>query len=175
MDLSGGGRGLALFLLGDLGVREQYWKPGERRRSIPFPLDLKAQHGFWDQRSGTRRVGGPAGGRVGGGPGGARHSLFTQLDFPSKTRQAGPWHLAARPAAPPNLKIGDLFLYNPQRGGAVTLVLRDPGAAGSPCSFPEPSVPRRAQNLRAGLRPRSPLTVPRGLLAIVPGKSIRQS
>lgn len=38
------------LLLGDLGVREQYWKPGERRRSIPFPLDLKAQHGFWDQK-----------------------------------------------------------------------------------------------------------------------------
>lgn len=46
------------------GMREQFWEPWVRHWSIPFPLDLKAQHGFWDQRSETHPVEGVAVGRV---------------------------------------------------------------------------------------------------------------
>lgn len=65
----------SLFLLGPRGqmkglywaiwaMREQYWKPWERCWSIPFPLDLKAQHRFWDQRPEAHPVGGPVVWRV---------------------------------------------------------------------------------------------------------------
>lgn len=92
-----------------------------RHWSIPFPLDLKAQHGFWDQRSETHPVEGVAVGRVLRGWGGARNSLFTQFNFTSKTRQASHWNLAVGPSVPPILKIGELFLHTPrERRGCHT-------------------------------------------------------
>lgn len=144
----------------------------------PFCFLLISKHNIDSGAKGQRHpVGGPAVGRVvrRWEEGLRRNSLFTPLDFPSKIRQASHWNPAAGPSAPPILKIGDLFLP-PGRGGTITLVLRDPGASGSPCSSPEPLFPRRAQNLRTGPRPWSFLTVHRGLLAnLIRGEKIQQS
>lgn len=111
---------------------------------------------------------------MGGEPGGARNSLSTQLNFPSKTKQASHWNLAAEPFTPPILKRGDLFFTQPTKRRDCHTGAEGPGAAGSPYSFPEPSTPRRAQNLGAGLRPWSSLTVHRGHLANIPVKIVHQ-
>lgn len=76
-----------------------------------------------------------------------KQPVFLQFNFPSKTRQDSRWNLGACPYTPPVLKIEVTFSYTPpERGRTDALVLRDPGAAGSPYCLPEPSMPRRAQN-----------------------------
>lgn len=73
--------------------RKQFGELWGRQQSITFPLDLKAQLGFGDQRSETRPVGGPvlgAWGEVAGKLTGARSGLFSLrfVFFPKQGRPA---------------------------------------------------------------------------------------
>lgn len=131
-------------------MREQYWEPWERLWVIPFPLDLKAQHGLWDQWSKMC----PAEDLWSGARGEEEQGTAFQPSFLSLPKQGRqPLESCCGPSAPPILKIGGLFLYTPERGGTVTLVLRDPGAAGSPVPFQNhPSLKEHRSGGRAEAR-----------------------
>lgn len=98
---------------------------------------------------------------------GARSSLFSfsLIFLPKQGKPATGILLPALGSFHP--KNRGPFLTHPQREeGLFTLVLRDLGAAESPYSLPESSIPSRAQNLRAGPSPWSCPTVHRGLFFV---------
>lgn len=101
------------------GMRGQFGELRGRYQSIIFPLDLKAQLGFGDQRTEPCPVGGPvlgAQGKAGGKPRGARMACSPFASFSFQNEAGQPLDLAASPPCSPILKIGDLFLHTPQRG-----------------------------------------------------------
>ena len=127
----GEGRG-RVSVLGDLGDEGAILGALGEVLGHPIPLDLKAQHGLWDQRSKTHPAGGPVVRRVGGGERRSKKQLFNSASFPFQNKAGQPLESCCWPSAPPILKIGGLFLYTPERGGTVTLVLRDQGLLGVP-------------------------------------------
>ncbi|KAF6094723.1 hypothetical protein HJG60_011825 [Phyllostomus discolor] len=150
-------------------MREQYWEPWERRWVIPFPLDLKAQHGLWDQRSKMR----PAEDLWSGGGRRGKEQPFNSASFPFQKSKAGrPLESFCWPSAPPILKIGGLI--HPRERRDCHTGAEGPRGCWESCSFPEPSIPKGAQKRGLGGGP-DLLIVHRGLSARVPGKEIHQN